>query len=272
MSGLPALVVGAMWGAILFAFAWRHRPPPHRLQAMVGRPRRRREPLDGSRTSRPAVRLVSAIEGAGRLARRAAGLRPKTAADRRVGTALVAGVAVAPFSPPLTLVAGVAAWWMPWFVARRRAQVTHDRVLDELPDAIDLLRLALGSGCSLRLAIADVAPHCSGLVGDRFTDVQHRLAYGAPLADALDELHALGDPFRPTLDAMQLAERHGAPIIPLLDRIASDARGARRRRAEEVARRVPVKLLFPLVFCTLPAFGLLTVVPLLASALGRFSL
>jgi hypothetical protein len=35
---------------------------------------------------------------------------------------------------------------------------------------------------------------------------------------------------------------------------------------------VPVKLLFPLVLCTLPAFGVLTVVPFLASALGHLSL
>ena len=45
-----------------------------------------------------------------------------------------------------------------------------------------------------------------------------------------------------------------------------------RRRAEEAARRVPGKLLFPLVFCTLPAFALLTVAPLVASALESLRL
>jgi len=40
----------------------------------------------------------------------------------------------------------------------------------------------------------------------------------------------------------------------------------RRRKAEEAARRIPVKLLFPLVGCTLPAFALLTVAPLIAGA------
>jgi len=55
------------------------------------------------------------------------------------------------------------------------------------------------------------------------------------------------------------AERYGTPLLPALDRLALDARLDRRRRAEEAARRVPVKLLFPLVLCVLPAFGLLTV-------------
>src|SRR3712207_6889914 len=49
-----------------------------------------------------------------------------------------------------------------------------------------------------------------------------------------------------------------------LDRLAFEVRADRRRRAEEAARRVPVKLLFPLVLCTLPAFALLTMAPLLA--------
>ena len=50
-----------------------------------------------------------------------------------------------------------------------------------------------------------------------------------------------------------------------------NTRGKRRvtgtRRAASSARRVPVTLLFPLVFCTLPAFALLTVAPLLAGGL-----
>ena len=45
----------------------------------------------------------------------------------------------------------------------------------------------------------------------------------------------------------------------------------RRREAEERARRLPVQLLFPLVVCVLPAFGLLAVVPLLAGSLPALS-
>ncbi len=41
-----------------------------------------------------------------------------------------------------------------------------------------------------------------------------------------------------------------------------------RRRAEARARTVPVRLLFPLVFCVLPAFVLLTVVPVLLDGIA----
>ena len=46
----------------------------------------------------------------------------------------------------------------------------------------------------------------------------------------------------------------------------------RRVAAEEAARRIPVTMLFPLVMCVLPAFALLTVVPILAATLGDLRL
>ncbi|HYX44403.1 MAG TPA: type II secretion system F family protein, partial [Acidimicrobiales bacterium] len=90
---------------------------------------------------------------------------------------------------------------------------------------------------------------------------------GRRLADALDDLPArAGEAVRPLVAALVASERYGAPLVAGLERLADEVRRDRRRRAEEAARKVPVKLLFPLVTCTLPAFGLLTVAPLVASA------
>src|SRR5436190_172863 len=60
-----------------------------------------------------------------------------------------------------------------------------------------------------------------------------------------------------------------APVGDALARLAGEERAALRRRAEAHARKVPVRLLFPLVFLVLPAFVLLTVVPGLAAGLSR---
>jgi len=72
--------------------------------------------------------------------------------------------------------------------------------------------------------------------------------------------------------ALIAADRYGVPIGDPLERVAADVRTARRRNAEIAARRVPIKLLFPLVFCVLPSFALLTVVPVLAGSLKSFGL
>ena len=72
--------------------------------------------------------------------------------------------------------------------------------------------------------------------------------------------------------ALAACERYGSPVGPALARLSTEVRAARRRQAEAAARRVPVKLLFPLVGCILPAFALLTVAPLVASAAGSLRL
>ena len=76
----------------------------------------------------------------------------------------------------------------------------------------------------------------------------------------------------PLASALRGAARYGAPLGASLERVAVDARILRRRRAEEDARRLPVQLLFPLVLCVLPAFGLLAVVPLLLASLRSLQL
>ena len=54
----------------------------------------------------------------------------------------------------------------------------------------------------------------------------------------------------------------------MLDRLAVDARAARRRLGEAEARRLPVRLTFPLVSCTLPSFVLLAIAPAVLGALS----
>ena len=283
IAGASGALLATTWVIVVVWGAWRFRPRSGRLSELrTGTGRHdavRHPPSVGTQTSteppvlsRAAELIARPVTFTGRGVRRLAGLPKDDSADLRFGLALVATGATAAFSIALAAPVAVAVWWAPALIRRRVESRRSGHVLDELPDAVDLLRLSLGSGTSVRLALATVAPRCGPTIGGALGAVNLQLQRGVPMADALLELCTLGESFQPVLDALVLADRHGAPITPLLDRVADDARGARRRRAEEVARRVPVKLLFPLVFCTLPAFGLLTVVPLLASAMARFSL
>jgi len=95
-----------------------------------------------------------------------------------------------------------------------------------------------------------------------------RAPLGSPFDAALDDAVAKLPRLRTVADALLVSDRLGAPVAPALARLASEERTALRRRAEMHARRVPVRLLFPLVFLVLPAFVLLTVVPGLAAGLS----
>ncbi|MCB9371763.1 MAG: type II secretion system F family protein [Microthrixaceae bacterium] len=142
-------------------------------------------------------------------------------------------------------------------------------LLAELPEVVDLFVLAVGSGLTVALAVPAVARHHRGLLGEAFADVARRARLGARLADALAQVpDSLGERVRPLTTVLVSSERYGVALLPALERLAVETRLERRRAAEATARRVPVKLLFPLVLCTLPA-ALLTVVPLLAGRCGR---
>jgi tight adherence protein C len=66
---------------------------------------------------------------------------------------------------------------------------------------------------------------------------------------------------------MVRTERLGSSLADALRELADEVRDERRQNAAERARKAPVKMLFPLVFMILPAFLLLTVVPVLISTL-----
>jgi tight adherence protein C len=160
----------------------------------------------------------------------------------------------------------LGAWWMRRIVTR--AGFERDAIAAQQADVVDLFVLAIGAGLNLRLALRAVARRAPPAWAPSLRLLVDQVDRGQRVGEALDALpDQLGDSARPLVRVLVGAERYGTPLLPGLDRLAVDARLDRRRRAEEAARRVPVKLLFPLVLCVLPAFGLLTMAPLLAGAL-----
>jgi tight adherence protein C len=155
-------------------------------------------------------------------------------------------------------------------LADRQRERRVDAALErELPIALDLLGVAIGAGCTPYLAVEVASRWASPLVAASFGSVLGACALGAGFDAALDDAARSTPRLRPLVDALLASERLGAPVGPALARLAAEERSALRRRAETHARRVPVRLLFPLVFLVLPAFVLLTVVPGLAAGLSR---
>ena len=152
----------------------------------------------------------------------------------------------------------------------RRGARAADRVLArELPVAIDLLGVAVGAGCTPYLAVEVAARWSPPPVAAAFGDVLRSCALGLDFESALDATARSTPRLRPLADALLATDRLGVPVGPVLARLAEEDRTALRRAAEAHARRIPVRLLFPLVFLVLPAFVLLTVVPGLAAGIGR---
>ena len=142
-------------------------------------------------------------------------------------------------------------------------------VAEALPDAIELVIVGVRAGLSPTRAVELAARRAAPALSDAFDAVVHRLHRGQRLADALSALPTmLGPTAARFADTLASADRYGLPIEPALDRLAADVRADRRRLSERFARTLPIRLSFPLVVCTLPAFVLLAIVPAVAGAIS----
>lgn len=217
---------------------------------------------------RLATLIGTGLACVGRLVRRRAGRAEHAANDRRLGAAMVVALGAVVINPVLVVPAVGVVWAVPVLRQRAGHRRQQSRLLGEIPDLTELFRLAVGAGLTVHQAVDAVGTRAPVQSAVQLADVASRVAVGHRLADALDRFGAGNEAFRPLASALASAERYGVALGPTLDRLADDARLQRRRQAEELARRLPVQMLFPLVLCILPAFALLTVVPLVLTAVA----
>jgi tight adherence protein C len=280
---VAVLVIGAIAGPAWFDLASRRRVlrrlaiPAHRSgQVAASSGSAGFDASTGARRSRSLGPLTAAVAGhlgtVGRPLRRLAGRPDDPTAAATTGAAVVLGLVGAFVAgPPVAVLVVAMVAGGPALRARGARRRAERDVRRALPDVVDLFRLAAGAGMSVHQAVAVVAERAPEPVGPALRSAARRAGMGERLGDSLEALDVLGDAVRPLRAALTSAARYGTPLGPTLDRAGEDARMLRRREAEERARRLPVQLLFPLVTCVLPAFGLLAVVPLLAGSLPALS-
>ncbi|MFN3256665.1 MAG: type II secretion system F family protein [Ilumatobacter sp.] len=148
----------------------------------------------------------------------------------------------------------------------RRQQAEIEQAI---PDAIEQLVLVVHAGLTPHQAVRSLASTAPPATRSGFGDVVHRLDRGDALAEALVALPGrLGPSMAIVADTLAIAERHGTPIGEALVQLSADVRLRRRRLAEAEARKLPVRLSFPLVCCTLPSFVLVAIAPAVMAALS----
>ena len=177
--------------------------------------------------------------------------------------AMLAGSAIV--GPVLGVPAGALAWRVPDLVLARLARRTSAAADREIPVLLDLLAVATSAGLPPQLAFRRAVEAATGPLADELRSVVDASDLGGRWRDELivagDRL-ALPDLQR-LLGALARTDSLGSSLAEEIEHLASDVREVRRAAAAQRARTAPVKMLFPLVFLVLPAFLLLTVVPVL---------
>jgi pilus assembly protein TadC len=150
-------------------------------------------------------------------------------------------------------------------VVNRRRRLVDRHVLE----FVELLVAATEAGMPPAAAVQRSATLVRGPLGDELKRAGREIALGVDWRAALEHVcsRTQASSLRKLMSTLARAHRLGTSAQGSLRAIADELRLEQRVHAEEVARKAPVKMLFPLVFLILPAFLLLTVGPVLLATI-----
>ena len=132
----------------------------------------------------------------------------------------------------------------------------------DLSTSIDLLAVAVSAGLALGPAITAVGASGDGPTARALRRADVELSRGAPLADVLGGFgERIGPVAQPIVASLIASVSSGEPAGPALRGIAQQERRRARRRIEARVRRLPALLAIPLTLLVLPAFVVITLVP-----------
>lgn len=166
----------------------------------------------------------------------------------------------------LTGLGVVLGYLLPMMILRMRQTKRQMEITLALPDALDLLVICVESGQGLNAALLKVGRESdfqAKALAHELRTVNNEMRAGISRTQALRNfaLRTGVDEVRALVAVMIQSDRFGTSIAQALRIHAESLRIRRRQRAEEAARKAPVKLVFPLVFCIFPELLVVILAP-----------
>ena len=189
-----------------------------------------------------------------------------------MGVFLVAG---SPTAVNVVLMLGVTAlaYFVPDILIRNNAQKRREKIKLELPDTLDQMLISVQAGLGFETAMARAGQNGTGPLADELIRTLQDIQVGRSRKDAYLAMAQRVDvaDLRSFVRAVVQADAYGIAIANVLNSQAKDMRVKRRQRAEEHAMKMPVKMLFPLIFTILPTLFIVLLGPTVLSILEVFS-
>ncbi|SCF42819.1 type II secretion system F family protein [Micromonospora mirobrigensis] len=177
---------------------------------------------------------------------------------------LLALLFAGPFGVVVWVVVGAAAgFFAPDLLVAHLAQERQEEIRRTLPGILETLVVTVEAGLGFEAALAQVVRNGRGPMVGEFARVLHEMRIGRSRVDALREMAARSSvaELKSFASATVQATTLGVPVAGVLRQQAAEMRLRRRQRAEELAQKIPVKILFPMIFCIFPALFVVVLGP-----------
>jgi tight adherence protein C len=207
-----------------------------------------------------------------------AGSPPSLTAERIVAfkilfgiVGLVVGLLLVPLLPFTGLVFSVVppallaltGYTFPSAGLASKASKRQKEIRKAMPDTMDLLTISVEAGLGFDAALAQVVQNVPGPLSEEIARMLQEMQIGVTRTEELRHVNDRTEV--PELDGFVLsmiqADKYGVGVAKVLRAQSTELRQKRRQRAEEVAQKVPLKLLFPMIFMVLPAMFIVILGP-----------
>jgi tight adherence protein C len=148
--------------------------------------------------------------------------------------------------------------WLKQKVDARRAEIQKG-----LPDAMDLLVIAVDAGLGFDAALARVTDKYKNALSEEFAKVLREVSLGRPRLEAMDEMGRSSgvEDLHNFIQAIIQSEQFGTGIGKILRIQADEMRRKRRQRAQEKAAQATLKMMLPMVGCIFPTLWIVLLGP-----------
>jgi tight adherence protein C len=173
----------------------------------------------------------------------------------------------------VAVIAGAAGLFLPDLLVYNAGLKRQDQLRTGLADALDMLTVCMEAGQSFDGALLQVARSVEGPIAGEFARVLSEIQIGRTRGQAFQGMGERTTPpeVKTFVSAIVQADRLGLPVANVLREQAREMRLVRRQRAEEKAQKIPVKILFPMLFCIFPALLVVVIGPGVIRIMGMFA-
>jgi tight adherence protein C len=154
-------------------------------------------------------------------------------------------------------------YYLPVLWLQQKVDARRKDIRKGLPDAMDLLVIAVDAGLGFDAALARVTDKYKNALSDEFAKVLREVSLGRPRLEAMDEMGRSSgvDDLHNFIQAVIQSEQFGTGIGKILRIQADEMRRKRRQRAQELAAQATLKMMLPMVGCIFPTLWIVLLGP-----------
>ncbi len=166
------------------------------------------------------------------------------------------------------VIGGAIGFFLPDLLVYNAGLKRQQNIQKQLPDAMDMLTICVESGLGFDAALSQVARNTAGPLAAELARALQEMQIGKTRSQALRSMadRTTVPELRSFVSSLVQAGDLGISVAGVLREQAKEMRLRRRQRAEEQAQKVPVKILFPLMLCLLPALFVVIMGPAIITA------